>query len=216
MPALVKGSVFPPIPFKVTVGTRYSLHVLMSESKVEWPMDTEPQESRRSVVRRRRWRVPVSHCAVLRCHALALRCHALALRCNTLRRVVTRCAALRCAALPRVCAALQHARGAGGEEVRVSQLGARGGGGERHEAERKERVPHRPCTRARVCACLSLCMQARAPARVSVCARVIVCMLVGGRAGAASSHKRTRLPTRKTPASPTRDCLGANDSRRFA
>jgi hypothetical protein len=45
MPALVKGSVFPPIPFKVTVETRYSLHVLISESKVEWPMDTDPQES---------------------------------------------------------------------------------------------------------------------------------------------------------------------------
>jgi hypothetical protein len=35
MPALVKGSVFFPIPFKVTVGTRHSLHVLISESKVE-------------------------------------------------------------------------------------------------------------------------------------------------------------------------------------
>jgi hypothetical protein len=44
MPAFVKGSVLPPIPFKVTEGMRYSLHVFMFDSKVEWPMETDPQD----------------------------------------------------------------------------------------------------------------------------------------------------------------------------
>ncbi len=44
-PAFVRGSVFPPIPFKVTEGMRYSLHVFIFDSKVEWPMETDPQES---------------------------------------------------------------------------------------------------------------------------------------------------------------------------
>ena len=35
MPAFVRGSVFPPIPFRVTEGMRYSLHVFIFDSKVE-------------------------------------------------------------------------------------------------------------------------------------------------------------------------------------
>ncbi len=45
MPTFVSGSVFPPIPLRMTVGTLYSLHDLISVSKDECPMETEPQES---------------------------------------------------------------------------------------------------------------------------------------------------------------------------
>ena len=61
MPAFVKGSVLPPIPFKVTEGMRYSLNVFIFDSKVEWPMETDPQESSFASTRLVTYVLPFQH-----------------------------------------------------------------------------------------------------------------------------------------------------------
>ena len=45
MPALVIGSVFPPMPFNVTIGIPYCLHSLIEVKNLGCAKDTEPQES---------------------------------------------------------------------------------------------------------------------------------------------------------------------------